>query len=265
MTGVPPVTVVCCGLIGTLVTDDGTVERAYSEAIATQGVVTGTADYARCMVGVHRARGQPVIDVLQSVFPGNQARAQAAELAFNHASLAAFERTDLVPVRGAAEALGRLAAAGVRVCVFTGLPRQVLRQVLGTLGWLNNVDLALSPADLPRGCPWPDPVLASMLRLGVGDVREAAVVHCCESGVLSGRRSGAGLVAGALSGPHTADRLRRAGATHILASIAELPGLAAAPAGGLSRPDPERAAPPTAAQRMPQPPAEARQAGSVEG
>ena len=54
----PPVTLACCGVIGTTVCDNGMVERAYSEAIATQGVVTGNSAYARCMAGVHRSRGQ---------------------------------------------------------------------------------------------------------------------------------------------------------------------------------------------------------------
>ncbi len=41
--GAMPVSLVCCGLISTLVTDGGLVDRAFAEAIGTQGVVTGTA------------------------------------------------------------------------------------------------------------------------------------------------------------------------------------------------------------------------------
>jgi hypothetical protein len=59
-----PVSLVCCGLIGTLVTDNGMIDRAFTEAIATQGVVTGTTAYARCMAGVHQTRGQSAADVL---------------------------------------------------------------------------------------------------------------------------------------------------------------------------------------------------------
>jgi phosphoglycolate phosphatase len=55
MSDAPAITLVCCGLIGAAVADEGMVERAFAEAIATQGVVTGTADYARCMAQVHRA------------------------------------------------------------------------------------------------------------------------------------------------------------------------------------------------------------------
>ncbi|MGG8405615.1 haloacid dehalogenase, partial [Streptomyces sp. 12297] len=45
--------------------------------------------------------------------------------------------------------------------------------------------------------------------------------------MLSGRRSGAGLVAGVLTGAHGRDALERHGATHVLASIAQLPDLLA--------------------------------------
>jgi phosphoglycolate phosphatase-like HAD superfamily hydrolase len=81
-------------------------------------------------------------------------------------------------------------------------------------------------------------MLTAMLRLGVRDVREAALADTTESGVLCGRRSGAGIVAGVLTGAHTEERLRGAGATHILDSIAALPGVLTAraepekPAGG---------------------------------
>ncbi len=45
--------------------------------------------------------------------------------------------------------------------------------------------------------------------------------------MLSGARSGAGLVAGVLTGAHDRGRLERSGATHVLGSVAELPDLIA--------------------------------------
>ena len=88
----------------------------------------------------------------------------------------------------------------------------------------------LCPEDAPRGYPWPDPMLCAMLRLGVTDVRETAYAGGTESGILCGRRAGAQIVAGILTGGHTRDRLQRAGATHLLGSFAELPGALAAEA-----------------------------------
>lgn len=233
MSGVLPVTLAGCGLIGTTVEDHGILERAFSEACATQGIVPGTADYAHCMVGVHQSRGQPPVEVFRSLFPGGEGRAEAAALSFERSFRTAVDRTGLSPVPGAEEAIRELRNLGVRVCVMTSLSRKLLGAVIDSLQWSRLVDLALSPEEAPRGCPWPDLMLTAMLRLGVEDVTEAAFAGSTASEVLCGRRSGAGIVAGVLTGGHTADRLRKAGATHLISGIVELPGLLA---GGGARP-----------------------------
>ena len=51
------------------------------------------------------------------------------------------------------------------------------------------------------------------------------MVTASEGGVLAARRAGAGLVVGVLSDVDDASRLGRAGATHLLADIGELPDL----------------------------------------
>ena len=252
-----PVSLVCCGLIGTLVTDAGLVDRAYTEAIATQGVVTGTAAYARCMAQVHQRRGEPAAEVMQAVFPDSQARGQAAYLALDRSLCDAIARIGVSPVPGAAAAIEKLAATGIRICVITSFSRRVRNLVLDALGWLDSVDVALSPEDVPRGAPWPDPVLTAMLRLGVTDVRETAVAHDTDNGILSGRRAGAGIAAGVLTGPHSGDRLRRAGATHLIPSVAQLPELLTAENGapGSAAEHPAVGSPPDVAGAAASPPA----------
>jgi phosphoglycolate phosphatase len=228
VTGKPGITLACIGLMGTLVPDYGIIELAFAEAIATQGVVTGTSAFARCMAQVHRARGRAPADVLMTVFPDNEARAQAAHLAFEKSLAGAVARTAISPIPGARQALDWLAATGCRVCVMTSLPRRQLTAVLQALRWRDLVDVALSCDEVPRGCPSPDLALAAMLRVGVDDVQELAVVHGTAPGVECGRRAGARVVVGALTGPHPAARLRAAGATHLIDSIAHLPDVLAA-------------------------------------
>jgi phosphonatase-like hydrolase len=220
-------TLACFGLIGTTMADDGTLERAYAEAIATQGIVTGTAAYARCMAQVHRSRGKSGMDVLREVFPGNEARAQAAHLAFERSLSGVLLRSGVRPVPGASEALDELAGSGVRVCVISSISHRQLSSFLTALGWQDRVSLMLGADDVPRGCPAPDPILQAMLRLGIDDVRETAVIQSTDSGVRSGRAAGAGLVAAVLTGTHSASRLRQAGATHVLASVADVPAIIA--------------------------------------
>jgi phosphoglycolate phosphatase len=219
------VSLVCCGLIGSLVADDGLIERSFAEAIATQGVVAGTSAFARRMSQVHRARGRAPGDVLRELFPDNEARAQAAELAFDRALPDALSRTVLTRLPGATEALDEMRRTGWRVCVITSLPRRVLNMVVAAVDLGGHVDLAVSIEDAPRGFPAPDLALTAMLRAGVAGVQDVAVVHGTGAGMECGRRSGAGVVVGLLTGAHSSARLHAAGASHVIRSIAELPAL----------------------------------------
>jgi phosphoglycolate phosphatase len=221
----PRISLVCFGLIGTLVSDDGLVQQSFAEAIATQGVVSGTSAYARRMAQVHRVRGRTPRDIFRALFPDNEARAQAAELAFDQALAGAITRTVSRPVPGASDLLDDLAKAGCRLGVMTNLSGRVLDRVLDVVGWRHVFDVTLSSDDVARGCPAPDYALTAMLRLGVGDVRELAMVQDTGAAVECGRRAGASFVVGVLSGPHSVARLRSAGATHIIDSVAELPTL----------------------------------------
>jgi len=77
MTESLPISLVCLDLAG-IVIDDSVVERAYAEAIATQGIVPGTQDYARSMVRFDRSRGRPPAAVLREQFETDELRAQVA-------------------------------------------------------------------------------------------------------------------------------------------------------------------------------------------
>jgi phosphoglycolate phosphatase len=221
--GRPPVTLVCCGLLGTLTADEGLIERSFAEAIATQGVVTGTSAYARRMSQVHQARGLAPGEVLRILFPDNEARAQAAGLAFDRALTDAIRRIPIALQPGAEQVLARLREAGLLVCVTTSLPRRVVDAVLESAGLRRRIDLAVSGDEVPRAFPAPDLVLTAIMRTGTKAVQQVAVVHGTGAGVEGGQRAGASVVAGVLTGPHGAGRLRDNGATHILASIAQLP------------------------------------------
>jgi phosphoglycolate phosphatase-like HAD superfamily hydrolase len=139
------------------------------------------------------------------------------------------DRFGAQPFPGAKDALAKLSAVGTRICLMSSLSRSALGPVVDRLDWGQRADLVLCADDVSRGFPWPDLVLTAMLRLGAGDVREVAVVTGTEGGALAAHRAGAGLVVGVLSDPDDGGtRLRRAGATCLLADLAELPDLLAA-------------------------------------
>ena len=220
MTDSLPISLVCLDL-ASIVIDDSVMERAFAEAIATQGIVAGTQDYARSMVLYDRSYGRAPDAVLRDLFDGAEPRAQAASLAFEQSFRAAAQRFGLDLPVDVADAIGKTAGSGARICLLTMLSRRSLGELLGLL---RVADLVLCSDDAPRGFPWPDPVLTAMLRLGTADVREVAVVSATPDGVLSGYRAGARLLVGLGSGRRAA-ALREADATHVLDNITALPDL----------------------------------------
>jgi phosphonatase-like hydrolase len=210
--------------VGTIASDGGILEKAFTEAIATQGVVPGTAAYARSMVQVDRARGYPPRDVMHTLFSEDDARAQAAYLAFERSYRAVVDRFSITTVPGAQEAISKLSSSHVQVCLISGFSRATSRLMLDRLGVRRQVDLTLCLDDVPRGWPWPDAVLTAVIRLGIADVAEVAVVGDSENVLIAGRRAGAGTLIG-LTGARTGERLRKAGATYLIWAVADLPEL----------------------------------------
>ncbi|MFJ1788915.1 phosphonatase-like hydrolase [Streptomyces anulatus] len=222
-------------MAGTTVADGGLVEQAFSAAAQRLGVRPGSDEHARQLAYVQATMGESKISVFRHLF-GDEGRAQRANTAFEEAYGELVDAGRVAPVPGAREAVERLASEGRTVVLTTGFARPTQDAILAALGWQDLVPLTLCPADAGgRGRPFPDMVLAAFLRTGaVGDVRRTVVAGDTSYDMLSGVRSGAGIVAGVLTGAHDKDRLTRHGATHVLGSVAELPDLIArAEAAGL--------------------------------
>jgi phosphoglycolate phosphatase len=219
----PVVQLACLDLAGTTVADDGVVARAFDAALDELAVVAGPerdrmAEYVRTTMGTSK------IEVFRALF-GDEARARAANAAFEAAFDDLVRRGAVRPLPGAAETVGALRSAGVRVALTTGFSVPTRRRLLDALGWADLADLALSPADAGRGRPHPDMILAAVVRLGIDSVQAVAVAGDTEADMMSGVRAGASVVAGVLTGTGDADELRRGGATAVLDSIADLPDL----------------------------------------
>ncbi|MEU3700802.1 phosphonatase-like hydrolase [Streptomyces anulatus] len=223
-----PFRLVVLDMAGTTVADGGLVEQAFSAAAQRLGVRPGSDEHARQLDYVRATMGESKISVFRHLL-GDEDRAQRANTAFEEAYGELVDAGRIAPVPGAREAVERLASEGRTVVLTTGFARPTQDAILAALGWQDLVPLTLCPADAGgRGRPFPDMVLAAFLRTGaVDDVRLTAVAGDTSYDMLSGVRSGAGIVAGVLTGAHDTDRLTRHGATHVLGSVAELPDLIA--------------------------------------
>ena len=221
---VGPVQLAVLDLAGTTVTDDGLVEAAVTEAMARRGVAAGTPTHATMLGYVRRTMGESKIDVFRYLC-GDPDQARQANADFEAAYAALVDEGRCAPIDGAAETITGLRAAGIKVALTTGFSRPTLDKILDAVGWHGLADLTLCPAEAGRGRPYPDLVLTAVLRLGVDDVRAVVTAGDTTYDMLSGRRAGAGVVVGVLTGAHDRAALTTAGATHVVDSVADLASL----------------------------------------
>ncbi|GHH82685.1 putative haloacid dehalogenase-like hydrolase [Kitasatospora indigofera] len=213
-------------MAGTTVADDGLVELAFRSAAAALGVEADSPEHRRMLEHVHATMGESKISVFRHLF-GEEEKAQRANLAFEEAYHDLVGAGHCAAIPGAAEAIAELRGQGRKVVLTTGFSRATQDSILNALGWQSIADLTLCPAEAGRGRPYPDMVLTALLRTGTDSVRQIAVAGDTGYDMLTGTRSGAPVVAGVLTGAHGEERLRADGATHVLASITELPKLIA--------------------------------------
>ncbi|MFF1632730.1 HAD family hydrolase [Leifsonia sp. NPDC058248] len=208
-------------LAGTVIVDDGLVERAVERALQAAGIGETPDDWEDAIDYVRLTAGLPKISVFRDL-ADDEDQAQHANAAFESAysELATEEGVSAVP--GAEQLILRLRAAGVKVAMTTSLSRATQDVLLDQLGWHGLADLTLSAAEAGRGRPYPDLPLTALLRTGTSSVEGMVVVGDTASDIASGIAAGAGLVVGVLSGADDEDTLLDAGADAVIPSIADL-------------------------------------------
>ncbi|WP_091226997.1 phosphonatase-like hydrolase [Microbacterium sp. 3J1] len=210
-------------MAGTTVVDDGVVEQAFQRAAERTGVAD-RMPWADALDHVRVTMGQSKIDVFTHLAGGDRDAAERATAAFEGAYAEIVEEQGVSEIPGAAEAIRELKDAGLAVALTTGFAPVTRDALIDGLGWHGLVDLALSPVDAGRGRPAPDLVLTALLRTGASSVSAVAVAGDTVSDVESGRRAGAGFVAGVLTGAHDRDALAAAGADAVLSDVTALRG-----------------------------------------
>lgn len=212
-------------MAGTTVVDDGLVIQAFTAAVGAVGVAEHGPEFDRMLAYVNETMGQSKIVVFRALLGGDEERAQSANAAFEARYGQLIQSGQCTPIKGAEATIRALRAQGRKVAFTTGFGRETQESILTALGWEHLADVALTPADAGRGRPFPDLVLAAVLRTQATDVRNVAVVGDTPSDVLTGLRAGASIVAGVLTGASDKHELELAGATHVLNSVVELPGI----------------------------------------
>ncbi len=212
-------------MAGTTVADDGLVEQAFTAAIGAQGIEPGDPRYDAMLAHVRATMGESKITVFRHLLGQDEAKAQQANKAFETAYGQLVDDGHCRPIDGAQQAIQELKDDGIKVCLTTGFAETTQQRILAALGWRTFADLTLCPAQAGRGRPYPDMVLKALLQLRADATVNVAVAGDTAYDMTSGTRAGAGVVAGVLTGAHDRSQLAAAGATHVIESVRDLPGL----------------------------------------
>jgi len=167
---------------------------------------------------VRATMGEPVPTVLEHLFDGDQNRAQGGLKAFDARYAEFADAGQLVAMPGAAYAIEMLRDSGIKVALATGFSASTQQCILDTLGWQDIADVAVR-ADESQS----NPVISAAQTVGIDNPALIATVGDTAYDVRCGREAGAQFVAGVLTGAHSADRLRDAGASHLLQAAMSLP------------------------------------------
>lgn len=215
MNGAMKVDLVVLDIAGTTVEEHGLVYRALADTVVAAG---GSARNVAEWMGADK------YEAISSMLGKSEVDAEFQDF---HERLAKYyAETPPAPIPGVPEALARLRSNGVKVALTTGFDRPVVDGLLDVLGWREGVlDAVVCVDDVRAGRPAPYMIHRAMELTGVRDVRRVLTAGDTTRDLQAGTNAGAGFVVGVLSGSQTAEELGAVRHTHLLESVAGVPGL----------------------------------------
>jgi phosphonatase-like hydrolase len=209
-------------IMGTTVADHGEVPAAFSAALAGAGIAVSGEQ----IKGVRGASKRQAL--LRLIPPGpEQARlADAAYICFKSHLAERYATAGVQPVTGAAVTFLWLRQHGVRVALNTGFDRETTGLLLAALGWNGDtVDAVICGDEVAQGRPAPYLIFHAMEAVGASSVHRVATVGDTAQDLWAGYHAGVRWNIGVLSGAHDRATLQDAPHTHLLPSVAQVPGL----------------------------------------
>jgi phosphonatase-like hydrolase len=214
-------------MAGTTIQDRGEVLRAFAGALR-ELQISVTEEELRPW------RGASKREVLRAwverqfgpEHPDGSARVERAYASFRQRLEVSYAQNGVRAMPGAEETFGWLRERGIRIALTTGFHRQVTDLILQRVGWEQGaVDATVCSDEVARGRPAPYMIFRAMEATGVTGVRRVVKVGDTALDLMAGANAGAGGVVAVLSGSQTEEQLAGVDHTHIIPSVAELPGL----------------------------------------
>ncbi|MGI5328165.1 phosphonatase-like hydrolase [Actinomadura nitritigenes] len=213
-------------MAGTTVQEGGAVYAALEQAVAAHLGRPVPADV------LHRWTGTSKHEAVAGLLTELTGTAPSGDVETVYADFTARltkSYADVPPkaLPGVAEAIAELRAAGVKVVLQTGYSRDIALSILDALDWTvpGTVDGLVTSDDVAASRPAPYMIFRAMELAGVPSVDRVLAAGDTPNDLAAGRNAGVRYVVGVTTGAAPAAELGRHRHTHLLESVADLPGL----------------------------------------
>ncbi|MFE1955880.1 phosphonatase-like hydrolase [Streptomyces sp. NPDC059524] len=226
-TPAPAIELAVFDMAGTTVEEHGAVYEALRHAVESTGASVAASDLQTWM-GTDKREAIAALVRIGGGTP-DAALVERQYEVFRAYLREAYAKTPPEPIAQADKALAELRARGVKVALTTGFSDDVALPLLESLGWATgeggNLDAVVTSDEVVRGRPAPYMIHRAMEKTGVVDVRRVLVAGDTAVDLEAGTNAGAGVVVGVLTGQLTREQLEAHPHSHVLDSVADVPGL----------------------------------------
>jgi phosphoglycolate phosphatase len=209
---------------GTTFNDDGLVITSFQNAFKRSEAELWSQKANQLTQYALDTMGQSKIEVFTALL-GDRDRALKAAEQFEAAYFDLISIEGIEPITGAVEALHEVKAKGAKIALTTGFSRKTLDLIITKANWGTLVDFTVTPTEAGAGRPSPLMLEKCLDALQISGPQAVVVVGDTMADMQAGVNFGAHAVVGVLTGTHTENQLRSAGATSVIHSVADIPSL----------------------------------------
>ncbi|MBC8064631.1 MAG: HAD hydrolase-like protein [Chlorobia bacterium] len=209
-------------LAGTTVEDNDAVAHCLDDALRLRGFEVEFQQIVSLM-------GIPKPEAVRQLAVGASEKEQVEiHLDFQERMIRHYrESPEVREIPGTSETFRWLRSQGILVGIDTGFDRATVDILLRRLPWEALIDASIASDEVENGRPFPDMIFRLTERLAVADLASVIKVGDTPSDLRQGTSAGCGMVVGVCQGSHTKDQMAAHPHTHLIESVADLPGLLA--------------------------------------
>lgn len=194
-------------IAGTTVKDNGSVARAFRQALRKYGYSVPEAEISLLM-GYKKTQA---IEILLNIYERNTEKVTLDLIndIYRHFQAKMIDHyatsDDVDPAVGAEEVFARLKEDNIKVALNTGFPAVITKVIMDRLGWLRNrqVDYTISSDEVVSGRPFPYMINSIMKQAKIQDAKKVVKIGDTEVDINEGKNAGClysiGIITGAFS------------------------------------------------------------------